>query len=128
MLSERYWTFRWESHLKYLLLYFFSVCYYYYSHYYSTALWRWFLTYIYSNFENKFFGLSNPELFNESFYASNICLHGFFFLFFCFSFLSFIFFSTHIFLLLLLLLLLLSLFLLLSSLLMFMCSVRTQAL
>ena len=36
------------------------------------------LTYIYSNFENTFFGLSNLELFIESLYASNLCLHAFY--------------------------------------------------
>ena len=39
---------------------------------------RWFLTYIYCNFQNTFFGLSNLELFIESLYASSICLNGFF--------------------------------------------------
>ena len=81
MLSERYWMS--ESHLKYLL--FFSICYYY--HHYFIALQCWFFTYVNSNSENTFFGLSNLELFIESLYASNICLHvsfGFFLFFLSF--------------------------------------------
>ena len=66
--------------------YLFSICYYYY-HYYFIASWLWFLTYIYSNFANKFFGLSNLELFVESLYASNIYLH--IFLLFFLSFFKF---------------------------------------
>ena len=54
-------------------IYFFLICYYYYHHYYLIASLRWFLTYIYSNFENTFFGLNNLEFFIESFYPSNIC-------------------------------------------------------
>ena len=69
---------------------FFSICYYYYyNYYYFTASRSWFLTYIYSNFENTFFGLSNLEFFIESLYASNIYLSFFF------SFLSFIFFYIY---------------------------------
>ena len=52
-------------------------------HYYFIASRRWFLTYIYSNFENKLFRLSNLELFIESRYASDLCL-WFFFSFFHF--------------------------------------------
>ena len=37
--------------------------YYYYYHYYFIASWRCFLTYIYSNFESTFFGLSSLEVF-----------------------------------------------------------------
>ena len=71
---------------------FFSICYYYYYYnyyYYFTASRSWFLTYIYSNFENTFFGLSNLEFFIQSLSASNICLSSFF------SFLSFIFFYIY---------------------------------
>ena len=56
----------------------FSICCYYYYHNYFIASQRWFLTYIYSNFENTLFGLSNLELFIESLPASNICLDVFF--------------------------------------------------
>ena len=85
MLSERYWTFWWGSHLKYLL--FFSICYYYYYYYYYyfIASWRWFLTYTYPIFVNKFFGFSSLEFFIESLYASNI-FHSFFSFYYFFSF------------------------------------------
>ena len=87
MLSERYQTFRWESHLKYLLLFYlllllsllllllslllvavvvvvvlvFYYYYYYYYYYYFIVLWHSFLTYIHSRFRRTFFGLSNLE-------------------------------------------------------------------
>ena len=59
-----------------------------------------FLTYICSNFENTFFGLSNLELFIESLYASNIYLYVyvyiyiFFLLLFLLLLLSLLVFST----------------------------------
>ena len=65
-----------DDHLIHVFLFF--ICYYYYYHYYFIASPRWFLPHIYSNFENTFFGLSNLELFIESLYAWNICLHVFF--------------------------------------------------
>ena len=70
-----------------LLLSLLFLLFYYY--YYFIASRRWFLTYIYSNFENTFFGLSNLEFFIESLYASNICLV--FFLLSLFSFLIFLY-------------------------------------
>ena len=77
---------------------FFSICYYYYYRNYFIASRRWFLTYIYSNFENTFFGLSNLELFIESLCASNIYLYVYVYIY--------IYFFLLLFLLLLLLLLL----------------------
>ena len=69
--------------LLYLFIFFFSICYYYYR-YCFIASRRWFLTYIYSNFENTFFGLSNLEFFTEFLYA----------LIYVYSFYSFLFFLS----------------------------------
>ena len=83
MLSERYWTFQWESHLKYLL-FFFSICYYYCHHYFIPSR-RWFLTYISPNFENPFFGLILSVSLNP--FVPQIYVYtSFFFFFFHFSF------------------------------------------
>ena len=43
--------------------YYYRYYHYYYYHYYFIASWRCFLTYIYSNFESTFFGLSSLEVF-----------------------------------------------------------------
>ena len=64
--------------MKYLL--FFFICYYY--HYYFVASWSWLLTYIYSNFEITYFGLSSFEFFFESLYATDIYLQFFSFFYF----------------------------------------------
>ena len=66
---------------------FFSVCYYHY-HYCFIASQRWFLTYIYSNFESTFFGFSNLDFFIESLYASNY-IYSFYSFLFSLSFLLF---------------------------------------
>ena len=59
ILYDSYWTFRWESHLKYLFLF-------------LIASWHWFLTYTKSNFRKTFFGLRGLWVFFESFYSPYI--------------------------------------------------------
>ena len=97
-LYERYWTFQWKSHLKYLFyLFIYLFIYFFYLLLLLTLLFYCittsFLTYIYSNFENTFFGLSNLEFFFiESLYTSILYVYSFYsFLFFSLSlsFLSF---------------------------------------
>ena len=54
-------------------------CFFYY--YFITSSWRWFMTYIHSNFGGTFFDFSGIEFFFESLYVPHICIY--FVLFVC---------------------------------------------
>ena len=73
--------------------FYFFICYYYYHYCFIASRRSFYLTYIYFNFENTFFGLSNLKFFIESLYASIYVYSFYSFLFFSLSLFSFFLFS-----------------------------------